>query len=128
MDNEPQFEGEEMKLPEDDSAETSEDTGNKKNSSALIIFLFVLLGIILAGMIYWYNTAFEAVPADTEITRPALENNNEPETDTATAQTDGFSAMSTSDEITALEADLESTNLEDLDAELLQIEAELVAE
>jgi len=94
----------------------------------LIIFLFVLLGIILAGMIYWYNTAFEAVPADTEITRPALENNNEPETDTATAQTDGFSAMSTSDEITALEADLESTNLEDLDAELLQIEAELVAE
>ena len=124
----PNFEGEEMKLPTMRPGSSEPETSKTFTSGTIITILFVALGFILAGLTYWYITA-KAVPEIVPVTttRPTLETNREPETPTATAQVESFAAMSTSDELTAIEADLMSTNLETLEAELLQIDQELEA-
>jgi hypothetical protein len=60
-------------------------------------------------------------------TRPTAEMNQEPETTNAEAQVESYGALSTSDEISALEADLGSTDITNLEIELQQIDAELEA-
>jgi hypothetical protein len=78
-------------------------------------------------MFYWYKSTL-VVPNNNDTSlRPTAEMNKEPETTNAVAEVDSFGALSTSDEITAIEADLESTNLGELETELLQIETELEA-
>ena len=57
--------------------------------------------------------------------RPTAEMNKEPETTNTVAEVDSFSALSTSDELSAIEADLESTNLDGLEAELGEVEIEI---
>ena len=59
--------------------------------------------------------------------RPTYETNKEPESTTAKAQVDTLGVMSTSDELGAIEADLESTSLTNLDTELIPIDQELEA-
>lgn len=125
MDNQPNFEGEEMKNPTPTNNFNSPEDATAKTKGPFIILLFVALALILAGLFYWYKTASVIPPPIITPERPTAEMNKEPETTTATAQVDSFSAMSTSDELNALEADLESTNLDSLEAELLQIDAEL---
>lgn len=125
MSQEPNFEGEEMKLPESDEQYTAEEKPKAKSSPWVLVFLFVTLALILAGLIYWYYLATQIPVVNTPPIRPTAEMNQEPETTNAVAEVESFGAMSTSDEITAIEADLESTDLDNLDAELLQIEAEL---
>ena len=125
MDNEPHFDGEKMKMPSESNYTAREDNATKQTKGIFIFGMVAALLVILIGLIYWYTTA--TVPVDTapEPMRPTAEMNKEPETTTATAQVDSFSAMSTSDELNAIEADLESTNLDSLDAELTQIDTEL---
>jgi cytoskeletal protein RodZ len=123
---EPNFEGEVMKMPTESNNNpiAPSQAPIKKNLLIMLIGLLVLVGGLMA---YWYFV-LSVPPKVTEIpTRPPLENNAEPETPTATAQTESFGAMSTSDEINAIEADIESTNLDSLDAEMMQIDAELNA-
>lgn len=125
MNNEPNFEGEKMKLPTERATITDADQAAKDTKGVFIFGLVAALIVILVGLVYWYinmqaPTAIEETP-----TRPTLETNKEPETTTATAQTESFGVMSTSDEISAIEADLESTNLDSLDTELQQIDVEL---
>ncbi len=127
MENEPQFEGEEMKLPEEDISTDADDTQPQNSSGVVIFILFAILAAVLVGMYFWYEASTTIPQTTNEASRPTLEENKEPETTTATAQTESFNAMSTSDEITAIEADLESTDLDNLEAEMLQIEAELEA-
>ena len=96
------------------------------NGPLLAVLVLVLL-IILGGLYYWFAT-LEGTQAPTPtVTRPPVEQNFEPETPTATAQTEVLEVMSTSDEIEAIEADIEATNLDSLDAELQAIDAELEA-
>jgi len=124
----PNFEGEEMKLPTMRPQSRDRNSSPLFTSSTLITLLFLALGLILAGLTYWYIMGSGAVaPAAPLPLRPTLETNREPETVTATAQVESFTIMSTSDEIAAIEADLESTNLESLEGELLQIDQELEA-
>jgi flagellar basal body-associated protein FliL len=127
MNNEPNFEGEKMKVPSSNINVSAEDITIKDSKGAFIIILVVALLVILVGLFFWYkSTQTLLAPVDTPL-RPTAEMNQEPETTTATAQVESFGALSTSDEIGAIEADLESTDLTNLEIELQQIDAELEA-
>jgi cytoskeletal protein RodZ len=104
-------------------------TPQKERQTALILILLITaLFCILIGLFLWFKASQTPPVALPTPTRPTAEINNEPESTTAEAQTESFGAMSTSDEIEAIEADLESTNLDSLESELLQIETELNAQ
>ncbi len=124
----PDFTAEEIKMPENSTVETGPEEKSAL-SGPVILVLAILLIIILAGLYMWFssinNESVEPLPAPVE--RPTPEENNEPESTTAEAQTDNLEVVSTSDEISAIEADIEATDLESLDAELEAIEAELDA-
>ncbi len=127
--NEPNFEGEEMKLPTKKTDLAAASDTHSETKGAFIVVLVVALIVILIGLVFWYRTANPVAIAPVSLPiRPAIETNKEPETTTATAQVDSLEVMSTSDEMVTIEADLESTDLNNLEAELTQIEAELAAE
>lgn len=116
----------EMKFP---TQMPGQQDPTEEHRGMIIIILGAALIILLVGLFLWYRASQMPVPTSLpEATRPTAEMNNEPESTTAEAQTESFGALSTSDEIDAIEADLESTNLESLDSELLQIETELNAQ
>ena len=125
MDNEPNFAGEKMKMPTESNYQTGSEQATKETKGVFLIGMIAALVVILVGLIYWYLTAQTPVAVVETPLRPTAEMNKEPETTTATAQTESFGAMSTSDELGAIEADLESTNLDTLDSELIQIDTEL---
>lgn len=97
-----------------------------KGNGIIIIILFLILGAISAGLFYWYKLGNIPVVVETTM-RPTYETNKEPESTTAKAQVDTLGVMSTSDELGAIEADLESTSLTNLDTELIPIDQELEA-
>jgi cytoskeletal protein RodZ len=123
----PNFESEEMKMPENNNVgEVAQEESSLITGPLLFTFVIVLV-VILGGLFFWFTSIneVEIVPTPTE--RPTAEENNEPESTTAEAQTDTMLVTSTSDEIDAIVADIEATELEGLDAELEAIEAELDA-
>lgn len=125
----PNWEGEEIKLPE--NADIQPEVVEKQSivNGPLLMGLAFALIAILAGLYYWFNilNTVPEIPVTPTVTRPTAEENNEPESTTAEAQTESAQVVSTSDEVTAIEADLEATNLDEIDAELNAIEAELDA-
>lgn len=123
----PNFEGEEMKMPENTDAQVEVKQSSSVVNGPLLIILAVLLVIILGGMYYWFSTLTPDTQPAPVVERPTVEENNEPESTTAEAQVETMQAVSTSDEISAIEADLEATDLDSLDAELEAIDAELEA-
>ncbi len=126
---EPNIEGMEMKMPENADLLTAENT-NKRNviSGPLLLILALLLILILAGMYYWFGTLSTApTTIPPESTRPTAEQNNEPESTTAEAETDMMRVTSPSDELDAIEADIAATNLDTLDIELQTIDTEIEA-
>lgn len=125
MAQEPNFEGEEMKLPESEEQYLATENPQTKSNPWILILLFILLALILIGLIYWYQLATQQPQLESIPTRPTAEMNQEPETTNAVAEVESLDVMSTSDEISTIEADLESTNLDNLETELLQIETEL---
>jgi hypothetical protein len=129
MQIEPNFDGEEMKLPNGavSKSVTEAPASTLPGFGVIIGGLFILLVLICGGLAYWYFMVMPPTPAPTVPLRPTPEMNNEPESTTAEAQAESLGVVSTSDEIDALEADLESTNLGSLDAELSAIEAEMEA-
>ena len=122
---------EEMKMPETTTATKTETTHSTAPLNGIIIVILILLLVfILGGLYIWFSQLI--APASTPNVAPAVERptaaeNNEPESTTAEAAVETQSAMSTSDEIAAIEADLEATDLDALDAELNAIDAELEA-
>lgn len=118
---------EEMKMPENASP-AFEIEEKPAVRGPVILLLGVLLLAVLIGLVWWFMnlTGNQAVnTAPTPIQRPTAAENNEPESTTAEAQTDNLGVVSSSDEIAAIEADIEATDIEALDAELGAIEAEL---
>ena len=114
----------EMVMPQEYTEATTKRTSS--SVSILLGVLIVLLILVLAGLYVWSTTLEQTSPtAETPVTRPTIEENNEPESTTAEAQVETLETVSTSDEIFAIEADLESTHLDSLDAELNAIDAEL---
>jgi len=91
---------------------------------AILGVLIVMLVIVLGGLYLWGSLI-----AENELTPQAerIIPNNEPETPRAEADAQIMDTVSSSDELTTIEADLMSTNLDSLDTELNQIETELNA-
>ncbi len=94
--------------------------------SALIVVLMVILALLYA----WSEQLLfnKAVEENTPTFRPTKEQNNEPESTTAEAEVETLGAMSTSDELGAIESDLASTPFDDetFNARLENVETELM--
>jgi len=123
---------EEMKLPENarPQAQPATESTAPLNGIIIVILIFLLI-FILGGLYVWFsqltlqdNDSDLPAPA---VERPTAEDNNEQESTTAEAVVEAQQAVSTSDEISAIEADLQATDLDNLDAELNAIDAELEA-
>ncbi|MCA9365874.1 hypothetical protein KC723_03180 [Candidatus Kaiserbacteria bacterium] len=128
---EPDFEGEEMKLPSQEHRPITEESLAKPQHSgalAVIVILSLVLVAIGSAVFIWFTGYLVKIPAptpDIKIERPTPEQNNEPESTTAEASTERLNVVSNSDNLDLIEADLTSTNLPELDADLNAIEAEL---
>lgn len=122
----PQFGAEDMRFPAGTGApEVSEEHHNKL---ALILgLLIVALVLILGGLYLWYANAFQTTPVETP-ERVVAEMPNEPETANAEAAVQQLRTVSPADDLDSIEADLESTNFDELNAELNAIEAELAGQ
>lgn len=108
----------EMRLPEEPTEETHSHVG------AILGVIIIMLVVLLGAFYIWGGLLKEqakVVPVETPIV------NNEPETPRADADTQILETLSTSDEITAIDADLESTNIDSIDTDLSTIDAEFDA-
>lgn len=127
----PDLSQEEMKMPENSVASHAIVEPSQTPVNGIIIAILALLLVsILAGMYYWFSQLTNqprTTTLPTPVERPTAEENNEPESTTAEAAVETQAALSTSDEIAAIEADIEATDLDSLDAELNAIDAELEA-
>ncbi len=112
----PVIDTEAMKMPE---------TGKIHHShlGPILGVLLILLVIVAAGLYLWGATLFEE-GATTEQQIPMIPN-NEPETPRAEADQQILETLSPSNEIDAIEADVLSTNLDSIDADLNTVEQEL---
>lgn len=125
---EPNFEGEVMHIPEAVKKSVPVEISEPRFLSApIIILLFLILLAILGGFYYWYTIVMSEQVQPTNSTRPTAEQNNEPESTTAEARTDLMNVVSTSDDLGAIEADANSTNLDDLANEISPLETDLNA-
>jgi hypothetical protein len=125
--HEPNFEGEEMHIPTAKVNQLPVDDAPRLLTLPIIVLLFLILVSILAGFYYWYTIVMSEQVITETGTRPTDEQNNEPESTTAEARTGLMDVVSTSDELDAIAADAQSTNLEDLTTEIAPIEADLDA-
>ena len=85
--------------------------------------LILLVVLILGGLFLWGGMLVKKAPASEERTI----SNNEPETPRAEADQQILETLSPSDDLGAIEADLNSTNLDSIDGDLNTIDAELDA-
>lgn len=85
--------------------------------------LVIMLVLILSGLYLWGEMLSKQ--AQTTDETPIV--NNEPETPRATADAQILDTLSPSDELDAIDADLNSTQLDSLDTELNTIDTELNA-
>lgn len=85
--------------------------------------LLIVLVLILGGLYLWGATLTREQQIEESLDIP----NNEPETPRAEADAQILETVSSSDSLDAIEADIESTNLDSLDTELTSMEAELNA-
>ncbi len=122
--SEPNFEGEEMKIPATMKVAATAPTNASLVSGPILILLFAILLALLGGIYYWY-TILMSEPIIAPATRPTAEMNNEPESTTAEARTGATDVVSTSDELDAIQADIESTRFEDIDDGFTAVENEL---
>lgn len=118
-----------MKLPESGhlpSGLHAESRLPKKEFGLVIWALVVVLGIMLVALVVWYlylSQQPETVTASS--LRPTPEQNREPESRNAQTDVRALGTLSTSRDLNAIEADLESTQLDGLVTELDRIQAEL---
>lgn len=93
----------------------------------ILVLLVILLLAILGGMYRWFVLLDNDVPSISAGLRPNAQENNEPESNSAEARAEAMGVVSNSNEIPAIEADIDSTDLDSLESELDSIEAELNA-
>lgn len=103
-----------------------EGYGEQKESSAfgaILGILIIVLILILGGLYVWgsmlQNQTIETQP---EGTFPTAEENNEPESTNAEAEVETMQALSTSNEVSALESDIEATKLETLHEDIAEVD------
>jgi cell division protein FtsX len=121
---EPDFEGEAMKVPAAMQSVPEPTTSGSLMSGPILILLVAILLALLGGIYYWY-TIVMSTPITATPSRPSAAMNNEPESTTAEARAGATDVVSTSDDLDAIGADIESTKLEDIDEGFTAIESEL---
>jgi len=94
---------------------------NHKLSLKIIIPIILLIIFIF----FFFQKEKPTPSVSIERERPTRQINQEPESPTAYAQVDSLNTLNTSDEIWAIEADLESTDLNSFLLEIPAIENEL---
>lgn len=107
----PTFTNEEMKMPDERFGEHVVQTPPSLAGIVLSV-LIVLLIMILGGLYMWgteIQKTFRAPEVSIPTARPTSTQNKEPESTNAKATVETLQAMSTSNEISAMQADLEST-------------------
>ncbi len=110
--------------PQKNEAQGAFSETHHEHVGPILGVLIVVLILILGGLYLWGSILSKDTGTQTsERTIP----NNEPETPRAEADRDILMTTSASAEIDAIYADLESTNLNDLDSEFTTIEAEMGA-
>ena len=115
-------------MPENISSNTQGDPAFSEKNHAhvgpVLAVLVIILICILGGLYLWGSLLTNeavATPSERNIV------NDEPETTRAQADSQMLGAVSSSNALDAIYADLESTNLDTLDNELDQITRELEA-
>ncbi len=86
----------------------------------ILAVLVIMLVLILGGLYLWGGALSTEVPVTPE---PIV--NNEPETPRADADTQILETLSPSDDLSAIEADINSTSFDSLDTDFTAIESEL---
>ena len=118
----PDISKDELTVPKEDL-----DKNKKSEPSYTGILLGVLVVILMLGGLYMWNQQLQenanVIPIPIE-QRPTVEQNNEPESTNAEAEVETLGAMSTSDELDTIGADLESTTVGDPNGDFNAIEAE----
>ncbi len=120
------FSNEERRVSKEDLGKNS----HSEPSYAGIILCILIIGLILIlGGLFMWNQQLQKnanlIPAPIE-QRPTVDQNNEPESTKAEAEVETLGAMSTSDELDAIGADLESTPVSDPNDDFNAIEAEVI--
>jgi cytoskeletal protein RodZ len=124
--NEPNFEGEVMKIPSTAIPKSEPVKNTSLVNGQILLLLLAILVALLGGIYYWY-TILMSTPVLETSTRPSVEENNEPESQTAEARTSATDVVSTSDELDAIAADLQSTEFTTFNETLTAVETELQA-
>lgn len=91
----------------------------------IVRVIIIITLVLIIWSIYWIFIKEKAEIVTPIPLRPTPEMNREPESATAYAQVDSLNTMSTSDELSVIKMDLESTNLDSLYFEITAIETEL---
>jgi hypothetical protein len=124
--NKPLFTKDELKMPQEDFGTKTKDDQPSYTGIVLGVLIIILV-LILGGLYLWGEMIQKNQQLLEPVTeRPTAEQNNEPESTNAEADVETLQAVSTSNEIDALEADLESTTINELDTDLNAIDAALV--
>jgi len=109
---------EEMKMPTKPLTET-----HHSHVGPILGVLIIILVLVLAGLYLWGGMLSKEQTRMNERTIV----NNEPETPRAEADVQILNTLSPSDELDAIEADLDGTNFDSIDQDLNSIDAELNA-
>lgn len=123
--SEPHFENGPMKVPEGSPAARMAATSSRGFGLVLGGLCAILL-LILGGMYFWFTNQQSTATPDTTL-RPTAEENKEPESTNARAGADALSTLSTSNELEAIRADIESTDIQGINSDMQAIEAEITA-
>lgn len=120
-----EFSQDELKMPEESFGISRVVEERPHSHTGIIIgILIIVLMLILGGLYLWVEIirTTPQIPQTPEATRPTAEENNEPESTNAEAQVETLKVLSTSDELSAIRADLESGDINGLDAEIQVID------
>lgn len=126
MENEPIMSKEQSKSDQLDSTVLLD---KKPSQFGVIIgILITILALILMGLYIWSQTIVNTpLPIAPTPQRPTAAENNEPESTDAEARAEVLDIVSTSDELSAIEADLESTQIDGMETDLNAIDLEMNA-
>jgi len=115
----------EFKMPEENFLETEPTPAPKRALPVILILIIVLLLMILGGLVWWGKALLEPTPPPEVIptvTKPLLEETNEPETENAEADVAVINTTSSSGDWPDIKADIESTDISVITKELTTVD------
>ncbi len=115
----------EFKMPEENFLNNEPAPTSSKTLPWILIIIILLLLLVLGGLVWWGSTLLKPTPAPEitpSVTKPILEETNEPETQNAEADVASITTTSSSGDWPDIKADIESTNLTIITKELTTVD------